>query len=133
MRRMEYLPPWALALRFMDAINGNEIERLGSIMSDDHTLRVFTEDPVTGRQQNIEAWRGYCSSWPDYIIYPRRMAEVDGTVAIVGHTTGSHLELPDDEESQMTLIWLCRCADGEVTAWELIEDTPESRATWALA
>ena len=60
------------------------------------------------------------------------MAQAGDTVAILGHTTGSHLELPDEKESQMTLIWLCRCAGGKVTAWELIEDTPGNRAAWML-
>lgn len=101
-------------------------------MSADHSLRVFNEQPLVGRQANIEAWHGYCASWPDYVIYPRRMTQSGDLVAILGHTTGSHLGLPDDEESQLTLIWLCRCAGASVTDWELIEDTAESRRAFGL-
>lgn len=48
-------------------------------------------------------------------------------VAILRHTTGSHLGLPDDEESKLTLIWIARVQDDRVLSWTLIEDTPERR------
>jgi hypothetical protein len=33
-------------------------------------------------------------SYPAYALYPHRIAERAGVVAILGHTTGSHLGLP---------------------------------------
>jgi hypothetical protein len=129
---MDAPPPWALAISFIDAINSNDLERLGSLMSDTHALAVFGEPPVLGRAANLEAWSGYCGAWPGYVIYPRRMAQAGDDIAILGHTTGSHLELPDAEESELTLIWICRTAGGQVTAWELIEDNLPNRALWNL-
>ena len=129
---MPDLPPWALAVSFIDAINRNDLARLGELMSEDHELKVLTEPPVAGHAANVEAWRGYCGSWPGYVIYPRRMAQTGDTVAILGHTTGSHLELADDEESKLTLIWLCRANGGFVSTWELIEDSDENRRLWGL-
>jgi hypothetical protein len=126
------LPPWALAIAFVDAVNTNNLDRLESLMHADHNLKLFDEEPVAGIASNVEAWRGYCGSWPGYIIYPRRMAEVADAVAILGHTTGSHLGLPDAEEARLTLIWLCRCKDGRVLSWELLEDTPDNRKRWSL-
>jgi hypothetical protein len=60
------------------------------------------------------------------------MAEVGDVVAVLGHTTGSHLGLPDDEESKLTLIWLGEVVDGLVRSWTLIEDTPEHRLRHGL-
>ena len=73
-------------------------------MTDDHALNVFDEPPVVGREANIEAWRGYVKSLPNYVVHPRHIALSSETVAILGHTTGSHLGLPDEEESRMTLV-----------------------------
>ena len=70
-------------------------------MTDDHALDVFDEPPVVGRPANFEAWRGCVNSFPDYVIYPHRIALSGDTVAILGHTTGSHLGLPDEEESSI--------------------------------
>jgi hypothetical protein len=53
-------------------------------------------------------------------------------VAILGHTTGSHLGLSDDEERQLTLIWLAEVVDGGIRSWRLIEDTPENRHWFGL-
>lgn len=118
---------------FIHAINTNDLAHLDALMSDDHVLRVFTEPPATGRSRNVDAWPGYCQAWPNYIIYPQRMAQVGDAIAIAGHTTGSHLELADEEERKLTLIWPCRTGEGKVTARELMEDTPANREAWGLA
>ena len=60
------------------------------------------------------------------------MAERNNSVAILGHTTGSHLGLPDDEERRLTLIWIVETADSSVTCWKLIEDNPANRKVWGL-
>jgi hypothetical protein len=104
------------------------------VITDDHRLQVFTEEPVVGREANANAWGGYFEGFPNYVIYPRRIAEVtESMVAILGHTTGSHLGLPDDEESRQTLIWLAETASGRLRGWSLVDDTPENRRRYALA
>jgi hypothetical protein len=126
------LPPVAVTIGFIDCINRGDVEALSRLMSDDHRLQVFDEDPVVGRDSNVAAWYGYSRAFPEYVIYPHRIAERDGRVAVVGHTTGSHLALPDDEEHALTLIWLATVAGGLVTAWQLVEDTDSNRAALGL-
>jgi hypothetical protein len=101
-------------------------------MTDDHTLRVFDEPPLVGRRANVDAWRGYVESFPDYVVHPRRIAESDGTVAVLGHTTGSHLDLPDAEESRLTLIWLAEIVEGALRSWTLIADNADNRRRLGL-
>ena len=129
---MSLLPPVAVAISFVDYINRGDVEALGELMTIDHALRVFDEPPIVGRAANIEAWRGYVASVPNYVVYPRRVAENEGTVAILGHTTGSHLGLGDDEESRLTLIWLAEITAGAVRSWSLIEDTRANRRRMGL-
>ena len=87
---------------------------------------------LIGREANLAAWRGYVESYPAYVIYPHRIAERAGVVAVLGHTTGSHLGLPDEEESQLTLIWVAEVVDGALHSWRLIEDTPDNRQQFRL-
>jgi ketosteroid isomerase-like protein len=129
---MTHLSPDAVALRFIDCINRNDIEGLAALMTDDHKLVIFDEAPVRGREQNKEAWNGYATSFPDYVIYPHRLAERHGQVAILGHTTGSHLGLPDDEESKLTLIWIAGIEGDKLSSWTLIADNPQNRQAWGL-
>jgi hypothetical protein len=66
------------------------------------------------------------------VIHPRRIAEVGGSVAVLGHTTGSHLGLPDAEESRQTLIWLADVIDGALSNWVLVEDNSANRRRFGL-
>lgn len=126
------LPAVAVAVSFVDCINHADIDGLARLMADNHTLSVFDEPPLVGRAANLEAWRGYFAGFPSYVIYPHCLAERAGTVAILGRTTGSHLALPDDEESASTLIWLAATAEGAVRSWTLVADTAAHRQAWGL-
>jgi DNA-binding PadR family transcriptional regulator len=125
-------PPVAVAVSFVECVNRRDSHGLERLMTEDHELRVFDEPPVVGRGQNIEAWRGYFRSFPDYTIYPRAISERDGTVAVLGHTTGSHLGLPDEEERRRTLIWLAVASRGRARSWTLIEDNRPNRHRFGL-
>jgi hypothetical protein len=124
--------PVALVIRFIDCINRGDVDGLGSLMASAHELRVFDEPPVVGREENIEAWRGYATAFPDYVIYPRRIAERDGIVAVLGQTTGSHLGLPDTREAKQTLIWVSVVEEGKIWAWQLVTDDRGNRKRYGL-
>jgi hypothetical protein len=127
------LPPVAAVVSFIDAINHGDVARLALLMSDDHRLHVFDESPVDGKEANVEAWNGYSSSFPDYVIYPHQVVAREAEVVVLGHTTGSHLDLPDEQESTLTLIWRAVVREGRVHLWQLIEDRPARRAEFGLA
>jgi hypothetical protein len=68
-------------------------------MAPDHRLQVLQELPVTGRDANRDAWNGYVTAFPDYVIYPDRIVDHGADVLVLGSTTGSHLGLPDQEDA----------------------------------
>ena len=129
---MDSESPHAVAMRFLDAINRGDIESLAALMHEEYQLRVFDEPPQRGRKNGIAGWRGYASAFPEYRIFPQETALRGDTAAILGHTTGSHLGLPDDEERILTLIWLATIREGLVVRWDLIEDTADNRRAWGL-
>ena len=122
----------AVALSFVERINQRDLDGLAALMSDGHRLEVFDEEPLVGRDANVDAWRGYFEQFPRYVISPHHVAERDGRVAILGHTTGSHLGLPDDEERELTLIWIAETDRDTVTCWKLVEDNAANRRAWSL-
>jgi ketosteroid isomerase-like protein len=126
------MPSVAAVVGFIDAINRGDIAHLASLMSDDHRLHVFDEPPLDGKEANIEGWKGYTSSFPDYVIYPHQLVARNAEVIVLGHTTGSHLGLPDDQESRLTLLWRAVVGDGRLHLWQLIADTPERRVEFGL-
>jgi ketosteroid isomerase-like protein len=126
------LPPVAAVIGFIDAINRGDVGRLAALMSPDHRLQVLQEPPVTGRDANRDAWHGYVTAFPDYVIYPDRLVHRGDDVLVLGSTTGSHLGLPDHEERQLTVIWRATVRDGLLTLWQIIEDAPAQRALLGL-
>ena len=128
----EHIPALAVVFSFIDRLNRGDVDGLAELMTDDHALEVLDEAPLVGKASNIEAWRGYMSAFPDYVIYPHQLAERDGLVAVVGHTTGSHLGLPDEEERTLTIIWIAQVDRGRLSLWRIEEDTPERREELGL-
>ena len=126
------LPPVAAVIGFIDAINRGDAGRLAALMSPDHRLQVLQEPPVTGRDANRDAWHGYVTAFPDYVIYPDRLVHRGDDVLVLGSTTGSHLGLPDEEELQLTVIWRATVEDGLLTLWQIMDDTPAQRARLGL-
>ena len=121
------LPPTAAVLRFIDCVNGGDLEGLGDLMSDDHRLVVLDEPPIVGREANLDAWNGYFSAFPDYVIYPRHIATSGLNIAVLGTTTGSHLGLPDEDEMLLDVIWLAETSAGRLTLWQVAGDSPSLR------
>ena len=122
--------PMSTVISFIDAINHGDVERLAGLMAEDYAV-VFDEQPQVGRANGIEGWRGYATAYPDYVIHPHRLAVQGDTVAVLGHTTGSHLGLPDADEEKLTLIWLGVVTDGLIRRWVLHRRRAgEPRETW---
>jgi ketosteroid isomerase-like protein len=126
------LPPVALTLSFVDAINRGDLGSLGALMHEDHQLLVFDEEPLLGREANIAAWAGYFASFPEYVIYPEVIGSKGDRVVVLGTTTGSHLLLPDEEEMRLRVVWLAKVDHGRVQTWQVADDTPALRRSFGL-
>jgi hypothetical protein len=122
----------AAVIGFIDAINRGDVDRLAALMSPGHRLQVLQESPVTGREANRDAWNGYVTAYPDYVIYPTHLVDRGDDVLVLGSTSGSHLGLSDQEERQLKVIWRATVHDGLLMLWQIIEDTPGHRALLGL-
>jgi ketosteroid isomerase-like protein len=125
-------PHAIVVIDFMDTINHADVERLLSLMTDGHVMRILDEPPVRGKETLRSAWRGYFEAFRRYRVYVDRIAVEGDRVAVLGHTTGSHLGLPDDEESQLPVIWTADVRDGRLASWNILEDSAERRRELSL-
>ncbi|MGD8414021.1 MAG: nuclear transport factor 2 family protein [Candidatus Latescibacterota bacterium] len=124
--------PTEIALEFLDAINRGDLGALLHLMSPNHRFEVFDDRLVIGREANASAWRTYLTEHPRYTVHPQRTVASGNVVAILGSTTGSHLGLPDAEESRLTLIWIIHIQGSSVEQFRLLEDLPSTRARYGL-
>jgi ketosteroid isomerase-like protein len=126
--------PNAIAvIDFIDTINHRDVDRLVSLMTDDHVMRILDEAPVSGKQALREAWRGYFEAFPRYRVYVDRIAVAGDRVAVLGHTTGSHLGLPDREESALPVVWTADVRGERLASWNILEDSTERRRELGLS
>jgi ketosteroid isomerase-like protein len=124
-------PPVAAVLAFIDRINHTDLDGLLALMTDDHVLRVLDTPPVVGSALR-PAWQTYFTAFPEYVIYTERISQNGGSVAVLGHTTGSQLSLPDDEESRIPVIWTAVVRKGLIARWSIVEDGPKVRSELGL-
>lgn len=123
------LPPLALTISFIDAVNHADLIRLAALMHAQHRLEVLDEPALVGREANVAAWRGYFTAYPRYVIHPYRLTHTGWRVAVLGATTGSHLDLADSAELQVPVIWWSEVKQGLVYAWRVREATDGERDT----
>ncbi len=114
-------------LLFIESINRHDEEMLHNLLAQEHEL----VDPTGNLETDIEsienAWKTYLESYPDYHLYIRRIFQNGDIIYLVGHTTGSHLNLPDAEEFHSEgVIWISQVKDGKVARWQLQNDSPEA-------
>jgi hypothetical protein len=122
-----------VAFRFVERINHQDLEGLLELMTDDHSLHVFGDHDLCGKEAQRAGWKGYFDLCPEYMIHVSEM-HVRGDVAVmVGSTTGSHLKLPRLEEFRDPLVWTAKVRDGLVTEWALHHLTDENRERLGIA
>jgi len=126
------LPALAATVSFIDCVNRTDLDGLTALLHADHELLVLDEPPIVGRDANVEAWRGYFTAFPEYVIYPRMLVEHGLRVTVLGNTTGSHLNLPDEEELALVVIWIAEVDHGRLSRWQVCEDTAGVRRALGL-
>lgn len=63
-------------LAFIDCINGHDVEKLGALMSDDHTFIDAHGSQVSGKDNMIPGWRGYFAWFPVLRSHSRSSSEI---------------------------------------------------------
>jgi hypothetical protein len=121
------IPAEKVIQSFVEKINHADLLGLTPLLSTDHTFIDLEGDKFIGKDKMIEGWRDYFSENPDYKIYIRMLYKLRETVILIGHTTGSHLNLPDIVEFHSEgVIWIAEVSKGQVTSWQILQDTQEN-------
>jgi 3-methyladenine DNA glycosylase AlkD/limonene-1,2-epoxide hydrolase len=115
-------------LNFVDKINYYDIQGVIDLLAQDHVFIDMQGDQIQGKQEMTKAWRNYLENFPDYKIYIRRIFKRGDEIALLGHTTGSHLKIQDVYEFHGEgVIWLAKVNNGKLSLWQLYNDTLDNR------
>jgi len=115
-----------VVLSFVEKINQGNVSSLADLLSEDHTFIDASGDAFTGLKTMAKRWRDYLAACPEYQIFIRQIYQYNDQVILIGHTTGSHLNLPDVVEFHAEgVIWKAETSQGKVAAWQILQDTQE--------
>jgi ketosteroid isomerase-like protein len=103
-------------LNFVDKINYYDIQGVIDLLAQDHVFIDMQGDQIQGKQEMTKAWRNYLENFPDYKIYIRRIFKRGDEIALLGHTTGSHLKIQDVYEFHGEgVTWLAKVDNGKLS------------------
>lgn len=117
---MKATNPEAVALRFVECINNQDIEGLVSLMTKDFIMITYEGESEIGRELLRKGFQGYFTDYPGYKIHVEKVARSGNDIAIVGKTTGSHI--PPEVEERETVILIAKIEGNLVAEWRIFSD-----------
>jgi len=114
-----------IALDFIRAINDADLDKLCSLMSEDHAFVDSQDNKVIGKEAMRKAWQEYFAWFPDYHIEINDVLEKQDVVVITGFAGGTWKNLRDEVQSAS---WIVPAAfkviikDGKVELWQVFAD-----------
>lgn len=116
------MTPKESVLAFVHAINAHDVDRVGELMTDDHTFVDPYGSEVAGRAQMLAGWRGYFEWFPDYQIDVSEIFERESEFGIFGFAAGS-FQGNAERKWRLPAAWRAGVRHGRIARWQVIADT----------
>jgi ketosteroid isomerase-like protein len=114
-----------IALDFIRAINEHDLERLCSLMTDDHAFVDSQDNKVIGREEMCRVWKEYFSWFPDYHIEINDVLEKQDVVVITGFANGTWKNLKSEVKDSSFIVpaaFKVIIKDSKVELWQVFAD-----------
>ncbi len=125
-----------VAQAFVDAINGQDVDALAELMSEEHRFVDALGGVVQGREAMRAAWKGYFGMVPDYTITIEEV-HVDGPVVVmlsdVGGTYAPGGKMQPENRWKTPAALRAHVEDGKVAEWRVYADNEPMRRLVAKA
>jgi ketosteroid isomerase-like protein len=117
-----------IALKFIEAINNQDLHEMIDLMAEDHVFIDASGSKFEGKKGMAEGWEEYFRMFPDYNIEVTDVIEGDGIIGIFGYASGTYLG--DEEESgynywEAPASWKVKVKEGKIRHWQVYCDYSE--------
>jgi len=114
----------SVTLAYVNQINQGNASDLVGFLAEDHEFIDISGKRETGAERVAKNWQEYLEKYPDYKIFVNRIFKIKNEIYLIGHTIGSHLELPEDVEFITEgVIWKAVVKNRKIVKWQLFKDT----------
>lgn len=100
---------------FAKAISQHDVEKLATLMTDDHKFIDSQGNELVGKERMKQGWKDYFQFFPDYKIEITEIFEKGETVAMFGFAGEQKWRLP--------VAWKAIVQDGKIKVWQVFADT----------
>lgn len=110
---------------FVEAINEHDVEKICSLMTDDHRFIDSHGNETIGKEKMRAAWIGYFQLFPDYKIEVTDIFSNGDTLAAFGYAGGTFKgKKTDTNENSWRLpaSWRAIVSDNKMKVWQVYCD-----------
>jgi len=110
---------------FADAISHADVDKICSLMTDDHLFIDSQDNNMEGKENMRQAWTGYFALFPDYKIEIEEIFEKESSICILGHASGTYKNLHNPNNSnhwRIPTAWKAIIIDNRVKHWQVYAD-----------
>jgi ketosteroid isomerase-like protein len=114
-----------VVLDFINAINNTDIERIYSLMSEDHLFIDSQDNRMLGKENMKQAWIAYFTMFPDYKIEINEIFEKDSLICIIGYASGTYNGIQDENNTNYWRIpaaWTAIITENKIKQWQVYAD-----------
>jgi ketosteroid isomerase-like protein len=104
---------------FAAAINSHDLEKIASLMSDDHTFVDAHGNKMTGKERMKTGWGSYFQLFPDYSIEIEEILSKGNLVMAYGYAGAGRGE----KAWKIPVAWRAIVQDGKIKLWQVYADT----------
>ena len=110
---------------FVGAINEHNVEKICSLMAEDHIFIDSQGNETRGKEKMRTGWIGYFQLFPDYKIEITDIFLNGDTVAALGFAGGTFQERIDKKENYWHLpaSWKAVIKSGKICLWQVYADS----------
>jgi predicted SnoaL-like aldol condensation-catalyzing enzyme len=114
-----------LVYNFIDAINEHNVDKICSLMTDDHKFIDSQGNEAAGKEQMRAGWIGYFQLFPDYKIEVTDIFINDDIVAAFGFAGGTLKGLKEYKENYWRLpaSWKAIIKNDKIQLWQVYADS----------
>jgi ketosteroid isomerase-like protein len=111
--------------KFVAAINEHNVDKICSLMADEHKFIDSHGHEVAGKDKMKTAWTGYFEWFPDYKIEVTDVFADRDTVGAFGFASGTFHgpKAPKENYWRLPASWKATLKDGKVQLWQVYADS----------
>jgi ketosteroid isomerase-like protein len=115
-------------LKFIEAINNQDLELMAGLMTEKHVFIDASGSKYEGREGMLEGWKEYFKMFPDYNIEITDIIESDLIVGAFGYASGTYRGETDDFDSnywEAPAAWKVIVEEEKIKYWQVFCDYTE--------